>query len=55
MQPGTEGGSGSQITAFLPFILIFVIFYFLILRSQQKGKKTELLKSIKRDDVIVRD
>lgn len=55
MQPGTEGGSGSQITAFLPFILIFVIFYFLILRPQQKqGKqRQELLKSIKRGDDVI--
>lgn len=55
MLPGTEGGGGSQITAFLPFILIFVIFYFLILRPQQKQSKQrqEMLKSIKRGDNVI--
>lgn len=54
MQPGAEGG-GSQVTAFIPFILIFVIFYFLILRPQQKQsrQRQELLKSIKRGDNVI--
>jgi len=33
------GGQGSQIWSFLPIILIFVIFYFLLIRPQQKQKK----------------
>ncbi len=54
MQPGAEGG-GSQVVAFIPFILIFVIFYFLILRPQQKQsrQRQEMLKSIKRGDNVI--
>ena len=37
--PGGGGGSGSQIWSFLPIIFIFVIFYFLPIRPQQKQKK----------------
>lgn len=33
------GGQGSQIWSFLPIILIFVIFYFLLIRPQQKRSK----------------
>lgn len=52
--PGGEGG-GSGPLAFLPFILIFVLFYFLILRPQQKqGKKRdEMIKSLKRGDSVI--
>lgn len=55
MPPGTEGGGGSQITAFLPFILIFVIFYLLILRPQQRQsrQRQQMLKSIKRGDDVI--
>ncbi len=51
--PGGEGGSSPL--AFLPFILIFVLFYFLILRPQQKQgrKRDELLKSLKRGDNVI--
>jgi preprotein translocase subunit YajC len=40
---------------FLPFILIIVIFYFLILKPQQKRQKerAKLLESIKRGDKII--
>ena len=39
----------------IPFVLIFVIMYFLILRPQQKRVKDHqtLLKSVRRDDTIV--
>ena len=49
------GGAGSSPLAFLPFILIFVLFYFLILRPQQKQskKREELLKGLKRGDNVV--
>ena len=55
MQPGTGGGGSSQVAAFIPFVLIFVIFYFLILRPQQKqGKqRQEMLKAIKRGDDVI--
>jgi len=51
---GAEGG-GSSPLAFLPFILIFVVFYFLILRPQQKqGKeRKKMLSELKRGDDII--
>jgi preprotein translocase subunit YajC len=50
---GGEGGSSPL--AFLPFILIFVVFYFLILRPQQKqGKERKrMLSELKRGDDII--
>jgi len=49
------GGGGSSPLAFLPFVLIFVFFYFLILRPQQKqGKQRKLMLSeLKRGDDII--
>ncbi len=56
MQPGAEGGEGgSPIIAMLPFVLIFVLFYFLILRPQQKekGKREQMLQELKRGDDVI--
>ena len=41
--------------SFLPIILIFVVFYFLLIRPQQKKAKThrEMLGAIRRGDRIV--
>src|ERR1041384_3307752 len=49
------GGSSDMIMSLLPFILIFVIMYFLILRPQQKRVKQhqELVKNIRRGDQII--
>lgn len=49
------GGAGPGIEAFLPIILIFVVFYFLLIRPQQKKMKQhkEMLKSIRRGDRVV--
>ncbi len=49
------GGQGSQIWSFLPIILIFVIFYFLLIRPQQKQKKEHqnLLGNLKVGDQII--
>ncbi len=43
------------IMQFLPFILLFVIFYFLLIRPQQKAQKEhkEMLESLKKGDKIV--
>ena len=53
-QSGALGG-GDAIISFLPFILIFVIIYFLILRPQQKRMKAhqEMIAAIRRGDTIV--
>ncbi len=33
---GTQGGAGSLVATFLPLVLIFLVFYFLLIRPQQK-------------------
>lgn len=49
------GGSSDMIMSLLPFVLIFVIMYFLILRPQQKRVKqhAELVKNVRRGDTII--
>src|SRR5213595_1544326 len=49
------GGSTDMITSLLPFILIFVIMYFLILRPQQKRVKqhAEMVKNVRKGDTVV--
>ena len=41
--------------AFMPIILMFIVFYFLLIRPQQKRQKahTEMLKNLKRGDKVV--
>ena len=43
------------LTSFLPLILIFVVFYFLLIRPQQKKVKEhkEMISKIKRGDKIL--
>jgi len=52
---GGEGGSGGMLGAMFPLILMFVIFYFLLIRPQQKkGKDQRLwLSSLKKGDKVV--
>ena len=49
------GGEGGMLMSLLPFVLIFVIMYFLILRPQQKRVKThqEMVKNVRRGDTVV--
>ena len=49
------GGTNDMIMSLLPFIGIFVIMYFLILRPQQKRVKqhAELVKNVRRGDTVV--
>ena len=51
---GAAGGL-EGIKAFIPLILMFVIFYFLLIRPQQKRQKEhkELLANLKRGDEVV--
>ena len=48
-------GSGSGIAQFIPLILIFVIFYFFLIRPQQKRAKDHkaMVAALKRGDEVV--
>ena len=53
---GTGGGTGGGgLGAFLPLIIIFAIFYFLLIRPQQKKSKQhkQLLADLKKGDKVV--
>src|SRR5450631_4101740 len=52
---GGASGDGGMLMSLLPFVLIFVIMYFLILRPQQKRVKThaEMVKNVRRGDTVV--
>ena len=49
------GGGAGIVEMLLPFVLIFVIMYFLILRPQrqQMKRREEMLKAIRRGDTVV--
>ena len=55
---GTGGGGGEGaggFTGFIPLILMFVIFYFLLIRPQQKKTKEhrQMISNLKKGDRIV--
>jgi preprotein translocase subunit YajC len=52
---GGVGGDGGMLMSLLPFALIFVIMYFLILRPQQKRVKQhqEMVKNVRRGDTVI--
>jgi preprotein translocase subunit YajC len=52
--PQSVGGT-DLLVQFLPFVLIFVIMYFLIIRPQQQRQRThrEMIKNVRRGDTIV--
>ena len=52
---GIGGGDMGALGSFLPLILIFVVFYFLLIRPQQKKQKShrEMLSALHRGDRIV--
>ena len=54
-QAGQAGGPGSMLTSLLPLVLIFVIFYFLLIRPQQKRAKEhrQMLDNIKKGDKVI--
>lgn len=55
-QPGQPApGLGQQIMGFAPFILMIVVFYFILIRPQQKKAKAhaELLKQVKPGDKVL--
>ena len=55
MGPQPGGGGGSQFVSFLPIILIFAIFYFLLIRPQQKRTKEHrtVLSNLKVGDQVL--
>jgi len=52
---GQAAGQPNPVMSFVPLILMFVIFYFLLIRPQQKKQKEHraMLEGIKRGDRIV--
>ena len=54
-----QGGAGATgpgpLVQFLPLLLVFVVFYFLLIRPQQQKAKMhkELLNNLKRNDEVV--
>jgi preprotein translocase subunit YajC len=52
---GGTGGAGDMFTTLIPFILIIAIFYFLIIRPQNKKQKEtqRMLAALKKGDKIV--
>lgn len=53
--PGAGAGGTDILMSILPFLLIFVVMYFLIIRPQRANMKRreELLKNIRRGDQVV--
>ncbi len=52
---GVPGGGGDFFVTLVPFILIFAIMYFLIIRPQQKRMKEhkEMVANVRRGDTVV--
>ncbi len=52
---GTAGESGNPILAFAPLIVMFVVFYFLLIRPQQKRQKelNQTIQELKKGDKVV--
>jgi preprotein translocase subunit YajC len=54
-QQGGAAGQGGGFGAFIPLILMFAIFYFLLIRPQQKKNKDhrDMISSLKKGDRII--
>ncbi|MFP3982520.1 MAG: preprotein translocase subunit YajC [Desulfurivibrionaceae bacterium] len=52
---GNNAPAGNPLTGFIPLILIFAVFYFLLIRPQQKKAKQqqEFLNSLQKGDEVV--
>jgi preprotein translocase subunit YajC len=60
MAPGASSGDGgpmSTLIQFAPLVLIFVVFWFLVIRPQQKKAKThrEMIAALKKGDEVYTD
>lgn len=51
----TAGGAGFDMVQLLPLVLIFVVFYFLLIRPQQKKVKEHraMIAAVRRGDTVV--
>jgi preprotein translocase subunit YajC len=49
------GGTNDVLMSLVPFVLIFIIMWFLIIRPQQKRVKShqEMIKNVRRGDTII--
>jgi preprotein translocase subunit YajC len=54
-QSATSAGGTDILVQMLPFILIFIIMYFLLIRPQQRRVKLhqEMIKNVRRGDTVV--
>jgi preprotein translocase subunit YajC len=54
-QQGGSGGGGSMLITLAPFVLIFAIFYFLVIRPQAKRQKdlARMIESLKQGDRVL--
>ncbi|MFD2235884.1 preprotein translocase subunit YajC [Aureimonas populi] len=52
---GAAGGTESILITILPFVAVFAIMYFLIIRPQrrQMKKREEMLKNVRRGDTVI--
>ena len=50
-----QAGGAEFLTSLVPFVLIFVIMYFLIIRPQRQRMKShqDMIKNVRRGDVVV--
>ena len=55
MSPAADGGVMAVIVQFLPILAIFILFYFLLIRPQQKRAKEHAaaIGAVKRGDTVV--
>ena len=54
-QGGGGGGAPNPLVQFLPLVLVFAVFYFLLIRPQQQKAKAhrEMIDNLKRNDEVV--
>ncbi|MBT5919559.1 MAG: preprotein translocase subunit YajC, partial [Alphaproteobacteria bacterium] len=52
---GAASGGGSMLTQLMPLVLIFAVFYFLLIRPQQKKVKEHraMVEALRRGDQVV--
>ena len=52
---GADASPQSQLMSFLPLVLMFVVFYFLLIRPQQKKQKElrDMISNLKRGDRVI--